>query len=645
MMRSLYSGVAGLKTHQTKMDVIGNNIANVNTTAYKSQSITFNELMYQTTKRASGANATTGVGGTNAGQIGLGVKVGSINTNITNQGATQTTNLPFDLAITGSSFFIVNNGSETFFTRAGSFYVDGAGNLAMTSTGYNVMGWGVDPTTGEIQKDTVEPLRVMGTSATGEDIMTYPAEATTKATITGIADKNDTDIQNKTGKLMNLEFYDNLGYSYTARFSVHVIDGDKGEFYTQLDTILDANGNSISADKMQRVTFGTTQVVSSADSYLRKSETTAVQQLSLDADGAGTAATAVTVNVGQTYAPGTGGFVSAGTPPTTITEAQLDAIYNGGTTGKFTGATAITFDQNGNVSVTTTGTPTPILIPSTATATLTNVIVANATSIPPSSINFNVAASYTVTAGAITPNDLSNITITAADIEALYGVSLDGVNEFGINADGTLTVTRKEVDNAALLRYIPGTGKFADIGGNLNGLITLGFDGVGTADMSNFENIEMNFSPTLMTDNKRTSTLGAERGGTGNEKGLGTGRRTGDMLEIIVQDDGRIYATYDNGQRRLLGQIATATFANASGLEKKGDNLYTESMNSGTFDGIGEDIKVGGGYMTSGVLEMSNVDLSSEFTEMITTQRGFQANSRIITVSDTLLEELTNLKR
>ena len=97
MMRSLYSGVAGLKTHQTRMDVIGNNIANVNTTAYKSSSMTFSELMSQTTQKASGANATTGVGGTNAKQIGLGVKAGAINTAITTQGSAQSTGNPFDI--------------------------------------------------------------------------------------------------------------------------------------------------------------------------------------------------------------------------------------------------------------------------------------------------------------------------------------------------------------------------------------------------------------------------------------------------------------------------------------------------------------------------------------------------------------------
>ena len=127
--------------------------------------------------------------------------------------------------------------------------------------------------------------------------------------------------------------------------------------------------------------------------------------------------------------------------------------------------------------------------------------------------------------------------------------------------------------------------------------------------------------------------------------GKGTGRKLGEMTGISIQTDGMIYAAYDNGMTKLLGQIAVASFANPSGLQKEGDNLYSATLNSGQFDGIGMDVTSDGGYMTTGVLEMSNVDLSSEFTEMITTQRGFQANSRIITVSDTLLEELVNLKR
>jgi len=158
----------------------------------------------------------------------------------------------------------------------------------------------------------------------------------------------------------------------------------------------------------------------------------------------------------------------------------------------------------------------------------------------------------------------------------------------------------------------------------------------------NFSDITIDFSELSEPDNKGTSTASAT---SGDLKGLGAGRRLGKMIGVSIQQNGMIYASYDNGMTKLLGQIATASFPNASGLEKQGDNMYAATLNSGEFDGIGVDITASGGKMSTGQLEMSNVDLSSEFTEMITTQRGFQANSRIITVSDTLLEELTNLKR
>ena len=144
------------------------------------------------------------------------------------------------------------------------------------------------------------------------------------------------------------------------------------------------------------------------------------------------------------------------------------------------------------------------------------------------------------------------------------------------------------------------------------------------------------------------STKGGEcavetvRGGTDS---TGGGRRVGSLTDVNIDTAGKIYGVYDNGVTKLLGQIAVANFINPAGLEAIGDSLYKETRASGDFDGIGEDIQNSGEKMTQGVLEMSNVDLSQEFTEMIVTQRGFQANSRIITVSDTLIEELVNLKR
>lgn len=569
MMRSLYSGVAGLKTHQTRMDVIGNNIANVNTTAYKSSSMTFSELMSQTTQKASGANATTGVGGTNAKQIGLGVKAGAINTAITTQGSAQSTGNPFDIMITGDNFFVVSNGSENFFTRDGSFYVDGAGNLAMTSTGYNVMGWGVDETTGNIKQDTVTALRIMSAAN-----MTYPPEATTKANISGILDENDKDVTSANGKTVNLNFFDARGYSYTAKFTFKQSGGDKtNEYSMELSKLLDSTGAEIDISKLE---FGNrsqqkmeTKVTLNTDAYKwdgkvlkTKDGTTDVADLADIFKADGSLITPADDAAAQKQ------------------QKALDAIakaygYEGST------------DEFLNLYITSTANKDKQL---TIQDLLGNMMAGKTTD--------------------VLPADGSAITMEGRYFE------------------GTTVVFNKD------------TAKLESVGGSTTNLnVNAAFSALG----GNFSDVTIDLSECTNYDNKGTSTIGATSGDLDGL--LGTGRRLGDMIGVFIQKDGMIYATYDNGMTKLLGQIATAAFANASGLEKEGDNLYSATLNSGEFDGIGVDITAGGGYMSTGQLEMSNVDLSSEFTEMITTQRGFQANSRIITVSDTLLEELTNLKR
>ena len=568
MMRSLYSGVAGLKTHQTRMDVIGNNIANVNTTAYKSSSMTFSELMSQTTQKASGANATTGVGGTNAKQIGLGVKAGAINTAITTQGSAQSTGNPFDIMITGDNFFVVSNGSENFFTRDGSFYVDGAGNLAMTSTGYNVMGWGVDETTGNIKQDTVTALRIMSAAN-----MTYPPEATTQANISGILDQNDKDVTSANGKTVNLNFFDARGYSYTAKFTFKQSGGDKtNEYSLELNKILDSTGAEID---ISGITFGEQNL-----------EQTLSSKLALNTDS-------------YAWDDATGKLMTTGTPAEEV--ADLSKIFSNG---------AIITDADKAEEV---------------QANLD--AIAKAYGYEGSTDEF-LKLYTTGTNGQITVQEmLSNMS-----------QNMTGDNILPKTKDEELTMTGRKFDGAKVV-FDPDTGKLQSINNSTTNLsTTLSFP----ATMGNFSNITIDLSECTNYDNKGTSTVGAT---SGDLDGLGTGRRLGDMIGVSIQKDGMIYASYDNGMTKLLGQIATAAFANASGLEKEGDNLYSATLNSGEFDGIGVDITAGGGYMSTGQLEMSNVDLSSEFTEMITTQRGFQANSRIITVSDTLLEELTNLKR
>lgn len=568
MMRSLYSGVAGLKTHQTRMDVIGNNIANVNTTAYKSSSMTFSELMSQTTQKASGANATTGVGGTNAKQIGLGVKAGAINTAITTQGSAQSTGNPFDIMITGDNFFVVSNGSENFFTRDGSFYVDGAGNLAMTSTGYNVMGWGVDETTGNIKQDTVTALRIMSAAN-----MTYPPEATTKANISGILDENDKDVTSANGKTVNLNFFDARGYSYTAKFTFKQSGGDKtNEYSMELNKILDSTGAEIDISKLE---FGNrsqqkmeTKVTLNTDAYKWDGKVLKTKDGTTDV-----------ANLADIFNTDGSLITPADDAAAQKQQEALDAIakaygYEGST------------DEFLNLYITST-----------------------------------VDKDKQLT------------------IQDLLGNMMAGKTTDELPADGSAITMEGRYFEGTTVVFNKDTGKLESVGGSTTNLnVNAAFSALG----GNFSDVTIDLSECTNYDNKGTSTIGAT---SGDLDGLGTGRRLGDMIGVFIQKDGMIYASYDNGMTKLLGQIATAAFANASGLEKEGDNLYSATLNSGEFDGIGVDITAGGGYMSPGQLEMSNVDLSSEFTEMITTQRGFQANSRIITVSDTLLEELTNLKR
>lgn len=570
MMRSLYSGVAGLKTHQTRMDVIGNNIANVNTTAYKSSSMTFSELMSQTTQKASGANATTGVGGTNAKQIGLGVKAGAINTAITTQGSAQSTGNPFDIMITGDNFFVVSNGSENFFTRDGSFYVDGAGNLAMTSTGYNVMGWGVDETTGNIKQDTVTALRIMSAAN-----MTYPPEATTQANISGILDENDKDVTSANGKTVNLNFFDARGYSYTAKFTFKQSGEPNTNVYSmELTKLLDSTGAEIDISALD---FGNrtqqkmeTKVTLNTDAYKWDDKVLKTK------DG-------------------------------TTEVANLADIFN----------------QDGS-----------LITPQDDAAAQKQQKALDA-----------IAKAYGYEGST---DEFLNLYITSTEnkdkqltIQDLLGNMMAGKTTDVLPADGSAITMEGRYFEGTTVVFNKDTAKLESVGGSTTNLgINAAFSQLG----GNFSDITIDLSECTNYDNKGTSTIGATSGDL-DGPGTGCGRRLGDMIGVSIQKDGMIYASYDNGMTKLLGQIATAAFANASGLEKEGDNLYSATLNSGEFDGIGVDITAGGGYMSTGQLEMSNVDLSSEFTEMITTQRGFQANSRIITVSDTLLEELTNLKR
>ena len=677
MMRSLFSGVAGLKVHQTRMDVIGNNIANVNTTSYKSQSMSFSDLLYQTTQAASGANAATGRGGINARQIGLGAKTGAISTAITTQGSAQSTNNPWDIMITGESFFVVSNGSQNFFTRDGSFTVDGAGNLVMSSTGYTVMGWQVDEETGEIRADTVSALKVMK-----DDNLTSLPESTTLAYMSGIVDKYDSSLSSTKGKAVTLTFYDQQGYSYVAKFSIHSL-GSAGQYYVQLDDIFNEDGESLVEEFglssiNEIATFGSQETVTQTSLYqllesaTYDSATDTYSMKYVPANILDGYATNQLVNAssdvklvnpdGTDLTDGTqvavdGEVIAAGTVKLSKKELQAENFNLIYAVDPDTGENCYWGkDAKGN----TVKLPNEVAAGGDASAwkaalekSFPGVDVKTIKVNADGSVEMGFEQTFKATkAGTYNAaeNYFKGDNITA--LEA-YGLADTEDTKYAIQSvapDGQAQITKTFTYTGNKLVYDTEKGLFNYIGSPENDSALLNFNTSATSrqgeviDLSRFTDIDIDFSLSKNYTNGGTSTASMLSGDKeGNN--LGTGRKPGEMTGIEIAQDGKITAYYDNSTSKLLGQIAVANFANASGLSKQGDNLYSATANSGEFDGIGSDITENDGYMTSGVLEMSNVDLSQEFTEMITTQRGFQANSRIITTSDTLLEELVNLKR
>ncbi len=686
MMRSLFSGVSGLRTHQTRMDVIGNNIANVNTTAFKAKQMNFSDMLYQTTQAATGANAANGTGGTNPRQIGLGVKAAAINTTITQEGANQSTGNPFDLKISGEAFFVVSDGTSTYYTRDGSFDVDDAGNLCMASTGYIVQGWGVD-NEGRIVKGTVGPINTRTSNK-------YAADATQNAQIAGIIDRDDVALQTENGKIVNFEVYDSAGYAYNMKFGILP---KTREVTTVRETLNTENEWGPSATIYKVDTSKLTYTEKGTD---RKLTATDMPQELLDKLEN---AVRTAVNVGTTP-PATPGITLIGTghelgkagnwaevnmkefikgdPDLAGKVLENGDLYNMTLTVNFSGGTGFVKSQPTSFPVTdaitipeeaiapfyqTAGTANP---DGTMTYTAVNAGTGSVTSIKQTytdddgktvtKYQFKDAAGNIIRAKNASGADVDAGTVYGEAIMKLLnlGKKSDTFNpyttqtemtesqvvdkEYTLKLLGLTSSDGKEINIDALtnnggaswdLMFNKSDGSFSYVGTEGQSSITVALNSINTD--GNFSNLTIDLSDTSNVGNDKKSTVEGKRL---------DGTKVGKLLGVSVGTDGIVTASYSNGHITTLGQICVAKFANAMGLENSGDNLYQTTASSG--DAALVDIKAEGiGSITSGILEMSNVDLSQQFTDMITTQRGFQANSRTITVSDTLLEELINLKR
>jgi flagellar hook protein FlgE len=245
----MWSGVAGLKTHQMEMDVIGNNIANVNTTSYKAQATGFQDILYQTVK--SGTGAGDNVGSTNISQVGLGSKVGSIYTNISAQGSAVTTDNVMDLMITGPSFFVISpdiSGAEQNFSRDGSFGIDANGDLVTKANGYYVLGTmgegGITDGAAVQRLHIINRVPVTNPDGTTRQADIMPGQATSQSYFKGNIDELDPSLEE--GKGLSLEVYGSDGNKYTIKFALTNGGDDANNTYSlNLTSVLNENGDSV----------------------------------------------------------------------------------------------------------------------------------------------------------------------------------------------------------------------------------------------------------------------------------------------------------------------------------------------------------------------------------------------------------------
>jgi len=547
MMRSLFAGVSGLSNQQLKMDVIGNNIANISTIGFKSSRINFEEEFSQVLRSAQ---QTASGGSQNAILIGLGVGPGSIDRNFS-QGILQATGKQLDLGIDGDGFFVVSNGQAQLYTRAGNFHFDGNGRL-VTSSGAFVQGWMAD------LNGAVSDTAPVGNIIFDATVLS-PAAATTNVSIVGNLDATATPVRQE----------------WTS---------------TKTLTLASDGSNAI----------GTTQLndLSQTTTPLLVGDTIIIN--GTNPDGSAVSAT-------FTY-----GVANDGT-----TVNDLLAVIN----NTFTDVTATI--ANGKI----------VLTDDNYGASQTSLVLAEGTS------NGGVIAlpSFVSTAEGNSPQ-------TTATVEVFDS----------LGTKHTLNLTFTKTPNAREWSWAVTMGGSEVISEGSTGTLTFAADG--SLETINYDQGQsaLVFDPanganeiSLNLDFENStgfSGITQYAGESSINMPFQDGQAIGKLSSFSIDESGKIFGSFTNGRTRMIAQLALAAVNNPQGLLHVGNNLYQLSASSGlpAVGKAGTDI---GSSIVSGTLEASNVDLAQEFAEMIIAQRAFQANARVITVSDQFLSEVTQLKR
>ena len=654
MMRSLFSGVSGLKNHQTRMDVIGNNISNVNTTGFKSGRVTFTDTLSQTLTGAS--KAAKGKGGTNPKQVGLGSVMSSIDTIFTN-GSVQSTGKNTDLCLSGSGLFIVNDSSGTYYTRNGAFEFDEAGNYVLPGSGMFVQGWmakdGVLPEScsdGNMENIVIPAGKLMASKATEKVKYTKNLDASTSL-IKGIT-LTYSDGTSKTLPSSSVK-YDGTEIKNLA-LKIRTADGSVVENVTagvSIGTTYEMDG-TFTSDDVSGTIIGM--------SYEKKDGTSVIlpKDISIDLDAAKAskattdikytknldASTPLIKEITITKSNGTSEILPSSSVEyndVTIKNLKLTIRKADGTEVNIETAnvpSGATYEMDG--TFTGTGGPGTIIGMSYENG-------GNPVNLPEdASVDF--AKDDTIASATLKMSDGSTQVVTSGRYTTSYGIpvatTITVYDSLGAEHIIPLNIekTGKNVWRASLakteIKETDGTVTKLDMS-DVNIFFTesgMYKDGMGKITMttkngSEVQDITVNF--TGLTQFSGSSTVNA----------AADGNAAGSLSSVSVDASGIITGTYTNGIVQYEAQVAVAQFNNAAGLTKTGNSLYQKSNNSGTATvSTAADLGV---TITPSALEMSNVDVANEFSDMIITQRGFQSNSKIITVSDEMLETLINMKR
>lgn len=579
MLQAMFSGVSGLQAHQTRMSVIGNNIANVNTIGFKAGRASFQDQLSQTLRSASSPKGA-GTGGLNFSQVGLGVTLGAIDS-IQTQGNLQSTGKSTDLAIQGAGFFVVSDGKNMYYTRDGSFDLDSSGALVNTATGMKLLGYQADANgnidnSTPINQDTVIRIPV-GTLSN--------AKQTENIAFSG--NLNASSALNST----KVDFTGNLNQAAAANDTLQTIQ-----------TVYDALGNAHTIS----ITFSNPDPTPSG--FGVPAGATAAWDVLVKVDG--NTIYDSTAGKSRIYFTGSGWeFADTGTGTSLGGAIHLDGGTSSNSAAKVPGTNgASDFSVDLNLGALTNA---------ASSSTITGTPDGQAGGSPYWGTSIRVFDSLGV--GHVIAFRYTHVPLgTGGPTNATARW------EWTASENGVQIASSSDPGNSAL--FFDNTGKL--VGGATQTITITPVNG----SVSPF---------TVKIDNSGLGQLAADSTATAISQ---DGYAVGTLQSFAISADGLVTGVFSSGLSRVFGQIAIASFSNAGGLEKLGNNLYRESANSGTAQ-VGVPNQGGRGKVSPGFLEMSNVDLSNEFANMIITERGFQANTRIISVVDSLLQDVINIKR